>query len=56
MRIINLRGYGDLPNLSPDLKTLKDIHDRQGAKLIVDALAEMVASHSGKFKLEAADR
>lgn len=53
---INTRNYGDLPQLQQDIKTLTDIFNRQGASLMVDSLAEQVATSLSKFSLDDADR
>lgn len=47
--------YGDLPNVKNDAKTLRDIIDRQGTDLILDALAEHVGECAIKFKFHSSD-
>ena len=43
--------YGDEDNVKRDVKTLFEILDRQGAALVIDALAEYHATIWHKFKL-----
>lgn len=47
--------YGDLPNVEADAKTLRDILERQGSDLLIDALAEFVGECAIKFKFHSSD-
>jgi hypothetical protein len=44
--------YGDTPNVPTDCKTIYDIFSRQGSSLIIDCLAEKLATNCQKFKLQ----
>lgn len=48
MSITNLREYGDIRNLKNDAKTLRDIFERQGINLIIDALSDNVGEIANK--------
>lgn len=51
-----IQKYGDLPNLSNDIKTLNEILSRQGAELLIDVIAEEVGNTANKFKFSSSDR
>lgn len=48
--------YGDLDNVKTDVKTLRDIHSRQGVSLIVDVISEIAGEVSNKMNLSNEDR
>ena len=48
--------YGDIENVPTDIKTLNEIQSRQGSTLLIDSLAESVATTANKFKLTALER
>ena len=45
--------YGDYDNVTKDVKTINEIIDRQGNKLLLEILAEYVGNVVNKFKLPA---
>jgi hypothetical protein len=47
--------YGDLDNAKKDLGTLKDILDRQGSDIVLEAIAEQIGHCKLKFNLSSAD-
>jgi hypothetical protein len=47
--------YGDLDNVKKDLGTLKDILDRQGSDIVLEAIAEQIGHCKLKFNLSSAD-
>jgi hypothetical protein len=48
--------YGDTAKVKEDSKVIFSILDRQGADLIIDALAEYTATSANKFNLSPSDR
>ncbi len=52
----NLRGYGDIDNLSDDIKVLRGILARQGSAFVIDVLAESAGETAVIFKLTASER
>jgi len=48
--------YGDLDNVRRDAKTLNEIQSRQGASLLIDAVAEATGRAVNEFSMSAADR
>lgn len=47
--------YGDLDNVKKDLGTLKDILDRQGSDIVLEAIAEQIGHCKLKFNLSSAE-
>lgn len=47
--------YGDTENVKKDSKMLRDILDRQGASLLIDAIAEHLGDTAIKFKFHSSD-
>ena len=47
--------YGDLDNVKKDLSTLKDILERQGSDIVLEAIAEQVGYCKIKFNLSGAE-
>jgi hypothetical protein len=47
--------YGELDNVKKDLGTLKDILDRQGSDIVLEAIAEQIGHCKLKFNLSSAD-
>lgn len=47
--------YGDSDNVKKDLGTLKDILDRQGSDIVLEAIAEQIGHCKLKFNLSSAD-
>jgi hypothetical protein len=54
--ITNTREYGDLHNLTSDIKTITDILNRQGANLVLDVIGEFMGDASNRFKLSTTER
>lgn len=48
--------YGDVDNVKKDTKTLFEILDRQGASLLIDAIAEYTATEANKLRFAGSDR
>ena len=47
--------YGDSDNVKKDLSTLKEILDRQGSDIVLEAIAEQVGYCKIKFNLSGAE-
>ena len=48
--------YGDIPNVKRDTATLFEIHARQGASLLIDAIAECSGMVCNELQLKPAER
>lgn len=48
--------YGDRDSVPSDCRILKDIHQRQGSSLILDCLAEVMATIFNRMKLNSEER
>ena len=48
--------YGDADRVKADVSAVWEILDRQGASLLIDALAEYVGTDAKKFKFSGSDR
>jgi len=51
-----LKKYGDLERVNEDIKTLKDILQRQGTSLLIDCISEMSGRVVNEFKLNKQER
>lgn len=47
--------YGDIENVTKDVKTIKDILARQGTSLLIDVIAEKIGEMNLKFNLQESD-
>lgn len=47
--------YGDLDNVKEDLSTLKDVLERQGSDIVLEAIAEQIGQCRLKFNLSGAE-
>ncbi len=47
--------YGDIENVRSDVNTINDIIKRQGAKLVLDVIAEYIGLVALRFKLSSDD-
>jgi hypothetical protein len=48
--------YGDLEKVKDDSRILAEILSRQGASLLIDAIAEHTGSTANKYKFHSSDR
>ncbi len=51
-----LKKYGDSEKVPQDVKTIFEIHDRQGSAILIDCVAEKAGSSANKYKLDENDR